>query len=328
MIDPVLLTQIAAFDDLEFLVKFLLQLALPLEGKVGRADDEDALDQTAQLQFADQQTGHDGLAGAGIVGEQEADLGEFEQMVVNRLQLVRQRIDLADRQAEIGVELEGDAKGIGLQAEPQQVWVAVKGEGRRLRGQRAEWGFVTGFEGRERGSRRPPRRTSHGSGICCPKIFDRLVLSPANARKTSPSAAEDAELKASTKARGLQQNLVVCPAAEGRGLHAVTAGGRRLKALRELAAEGVIPADCKVPCLVEEPDAARETSLIENTVRAAMHPADEFAAMAALIDAGEPIEAAAIRFGVTERHVKQRLRLGTVAPSCSTNSGPGTCPSR
>ena len=144
--------------------------------------------------------------------------------------------------------------------------------------------------------------------------LDRLVLSPANARKTSPSAAEDAELKASTKARGLQQNLVVCPAAEGRGLHAVTAGGRRLKALRELAAEGVIPADCKVPCLVEEPDAARETSLIENTVRAAMHPADEFAAMAALIDAGEPIEAAAIRFGVTERHVKQRLRLGTVAP--------------
>ena len=34
--------------------------------------------------------------------------------------------------------------------------------------------------------------------------LDRLVLSPANARKTSPSAAEDAELKASLKARGLK----------------------------------------------------------------------------------------------------------------------------
>jgi hypothetical protein len=32
--------------------------------------------------------------------------------------------------------------------------------------------------------------------------------------------------------------------------------GRRLKALQELAAEGVIPADFKVPCLVEEPAAA------------------------------------------------------------------------
>jgi ParB family chromosome partitioning protein len=76
--------------------------------------------------------------------------------------------------------------------------------------------------------------------------LDRLILSPANARKTPPSAAEDAELKASIKTRGLKQNLVVCPAAEGHGLHAVTAGGRRLKALQELAADGVIPADYKV----------------------------------------------------------------------------------
>ena len=144
--------------------------------------------------------------------------------------------------------------------------------------------------------------------------LDRLVLSPANARKTAPSAAEDAELKASLAAHGLKQNLVVCPSPEGNGLFAVTAGGRRLKALQELAAEGAIPAGYEVPCLVEEPDAALETSLLENTVRAQMHPADEFAAMAALIDAGEKIEAVALRFGVSERHVRQRLKLGKVAP--------------
>ena len=111
---------IAAFDDLELLVELLLQLALPLEGEVGRADDEDALDQAAQLQFADQQAGHDRLARAGVVGEQEAHPRELEQIVVNRLKLVRQRIDAADRQAEIRIELVGDAEGIGLQAEPQQ----------------------------------------------------------------------------------------------------------------------------------------------------------------------------------------------------------------
>src|SRR6202011_4536048 len=97
-------------------------------------------------------------------------------------------------------------------------------------------------------------------------------------------------------------------------VHAVTAGGRRLKALQELAAEGVIPTDFSVPCLVEQPEQALETSLMENTVRAAMHPADEFVAMAGLIDARETIEAVAIRFGVSERHVRQRLRLGKLAP--------------
>jgi hypothetical protein len=43
--------------------------------------------------------------------------------------------------------------------------------------------------------------------------------------------------------------------------------------LQELAAEGVITSDYAVPCLVEEPDVALETSLMENTIRAAMYPA-------------------------------------------------------
>jgi ParB family transcriptional regulator, chromosome partitioning protein len=96
-------------------------------------------------------------------------------------------------------------------------------------------------------------------------------------------------------------------------VHAVVAGGRRLKALPELGAESVIPVDFKVPCLVEQPEQALETSLMENTVRAAMHPADEFVAMAELIDAGEAVEAVALRF-VSERYVRQRLRLGKLAP--------------
>jgi ParB family transcriptional regulator, chromosome partitioning protein len=144
--------------------------------------------------------------------------------------------------------------------------------------------------------------------------LDRLVLSPVNVRKIPASAAEDTELKASIRAGGLKQNLIVHPAENDATLFAVTAGGRRLKALQALAAEGAIAADCEVPCLVEGPDAALETSLMENTVRAAMHPADEFVAMAGLIDAGAAIEAVAARFGVSERHVRQRLRLGKLAP--------------
>jgi ParB family chromosome partitioning protein len=144
--------------------------------------------------------------------------------------------------------------------------------------------------------------------------LDQLVLSPTNVRKTPPSAAEDVELKASIRARGLKQNLVVHRSAGDAETHEVTAGGRRLKALQALAAEGAIPADYKVPCLVEAADEALETSLMENTIRAAMHPADEFVAMAALIDAGSTVEAVAARFGVPEQRVRQRLRLGKLAP--------------
>jgi ParB family chromosome partitioning protein len=144
--------------------------------------------------------------------------------------------------------------------------------------------------------------------------LDRLVLSPTNVRKSPTSASEDAELKASIRAGGLKQNLIVCPVAGEPERFAVTAGGRRLKALQELAAESAIASDCDVPCLVEAPDAALETSLMENTVRAAMHPADEFVAMAALIDSGATVEAVAARFGVSERHVRQRLKLGKLAP--------------
>ena len=144
--------------------------------------------------------------------------------------------------------------------------------------------------------------------------LDKLVLSPTNVRKTPSSAAEDAELEASIRASGLKQNLVVHPMGDAKDVHAVVAGGRRLKVLQKLAAEGALPAGFKVPCLVEEPEAARETSLMENTIRSAMHPADEFVAMASLIDAGETIEAIAVRFGTSERHVRQRLRLGKLAP--------------
>src|SRR3546814_2990602 len=45
-----------------------------------------------------------------------------------------------------------------------------------------------------------------------------------------------------------------------------------------------------------------------------MHPADQFEAFAALIDAGETVPAIATRFGVSDKLVRQRLKLGKVAP--------------
>ena len=144
--------------------------------------------------------------------------------------------------------------------------------------------------------------------------IERLTLSPTNARKTAATAAEDAELEASIRAKGILQNLIVHPAGVDE-VYLVDAGGRRLKILQKLAAKGVIDTKTyRVPCKIEEPADAVETSLAENTIRAAMHPADEFVAMAALIDGGAAIGNVATRFGTSERHVRQRLRLGKLAP--------------
>ena len=155
--------------------------------------------------------------------------------------------------------------------------------------------------------------------------LSQLVLSPANVRKTAATTAEDAELEASIRAKGILQNLIVhLTQAGGRTVYEVDAGGRRLKILQKLAAEGVIDHDHPVPCLIRELEASVETSLMENTVRAAMHPADEFVAMAELIDAGAAIDAVAARFGTSERHVRQRLGSASWRPNCSTPTAPAT----
>src|SRR6185312_7288414 len=125
-----LLADIAPLQHFELLVEFLLELALPLEREVGRADDEHALDQLAQLQLADKEAGHDRLAGASVVGEQEAHPRELQEVVVHRLELVWQRIDPADREPEIRVELISDAEGIGLKAKAQDTAVAIERGGR------------------------------------------------------------------------------------------------------------------------------------------------------------------------------------------------------
>jgi len=57
-----------------------------------------------------------------------------------------------------------------------------------------------------------------------------------------------------------------------------------------------------------------EVSLAENEMREAMHPADQFVAFKQRVDAGQPVEDIAARFGVTPLVVRQRLKLACVSP--------------
>ena len=145
----------------------------------------------------------------------------------------------------------------------------------------------------------------------------RLALAPENVRKTPPDEAAEAQLRASIAEHDLLENLVVRPDepdTDGIERFAVVAGGRRLAALRALAENGTLHADHPVPCKIAANRNAGELSLAENVVRIAMHPADQVVAFAGLADSGVTVAAIAARFGVSERTVEQRLRLGNAAP--------------
>ena len=148
--------------------------------------------------------------------------------------------------------------------------------------------------------------------------LSQLELSPDNVRKTPADASAFTELKASIAAHGLLENLIARamePSPDGPGRYAVIAGGRRLAAMQALAAEGALDEDHPVPCrMIGSIAAAEEVSLAENSVRAAMHPADQVEAFRRLADAGSTAAAIAARFGVSERTVEKRLRLGNAAP--------------
>ncbi len=142
--------------------------------------------------------------------------------------------------------------------------------------------------------------------------LNKLVYSKENVRRTG---GEDgiAELAASIVVHGLRQNLNV--RATDKGRFEVIAGGRRLRALKQLAKEGLLAKDVGVPCrIMADGENAAEISLVENTMRVAMHPDDQFEAFQRLVDDGQSVEGVAARFGVTPAVVERRLKLARVSP--------------
>lgn len=140
--------------------------------------------------------------------------------------------------------------------------------------------------------------------------LNKLTAWEGNVRKTQNKSGID-ELAASIKAHGLQQNLVVRK--DGKKF-AVVAGGRRLKALQQLAKAGDIEATYEVPCRITETADASEISLAENVMREDMHPADQFQAFRDLADKGTPALDIGTRFGRSETHVLKLLKLARVSP--------------
>jgi ParB family transcriptional regulator, chromosome partitioning protein len=146
--------------------------------------------------------------------------------------------------------------------------------------------------------------------------LNKLVRSPRNVRKTGGERFED--LTASILAHGLLHNLTVIEQLSQKGTstgkYEVIAGARRFAALQHLAREKKLSKTFDVPCKVVEASVALEASLAENTIRVAMHPADQFVAFQSLAESGLSVDEVAARFGVTPLFVRQRLKLANVAP--------------
>ncbi|MGA2440692.1 MAG: ParB/RepB/Spo0J family partition protein [Tepidisphaeraceae bacterium] len=149
--------------------------------------------------------------------------------------------------------------------------------------------------------------------------LSKLRPSRQNPRWVKPRPEAHRRLVASIRAFGLLEPLVVRPIPDKSGEYQVIAGNRRLAALRQIHRDS--KDDPKISCEVRDVDepTAGALSLSENFVREDMHPLDEAEAFAKLAaDEAKGAESIASQFGVTERYVRQRMKLAGLADVVKT----------
>ena len=132
-------------EDFEGQLEAAVEFVLPLFGQRAGADDEAALEVAAGDEFFDQKAGHDGLAGAGIVGEEEAQRRTGQHGLVDGGDLVRERLDVGGVYGQQGIEEMGEADALGLGNEAEEGAVAVEAPWAGLFGD-ADAGLVVAVE--------------------------------------------------------------------------------------------------------------------------------------------------------------------------------------
>ncbi|MCA2012423.1 ParB N-terminal domain-containing protein [Cereibacter sphaeroides] len=135
--------------------------------------------------------------------------------------------------------------------------------------------------------------------------------------RSEPPSEEIEALAASIDEIGLLQNLSGWLDPDQPSKVGVVAGGRRLRAMILLAQRQERSLDdTRVPVkIAPDEDTARTWASAENSARAALHPADEIRAYGRLQAKGADPNAIARAFAVSERHVRQRLKLATLPAS-------------
>ena len=130
---------------------------------------------------------------------------------------------------------------------------------------------------------------------------------------------DDPALAANIEAVGLISPLTV--ERVGSGKYEITAGQLRYRAILQLVASGTskrfpdenATVECRINETEEQIGDMVDISLSENLHRKAMHPIDEFKAFARLVEEGMSPEKVALRHGVAERYVLQRMKLSRLS---------------
>ncbi len=147
--------------------------------------------------------------------------------------------------------------------------------------------------------------------------LDKLVASDLNVRRIKAGVSVE-DLAEDVARRGLLRSLNVRPELDGDGAETcrftVTAGGRRLAALKLLVKQKRLAKNAPVPCIVKADGIEEEDSLAENKMREALHSLDQFRAFERLFGQGLAIEEIAARFIVSAQVVRQRLKLAAASP--------------
>jgi len=138
-------------------------------------------------------------------------------------------------------------------------------------------------------------------------VITDLVRHPRNARTIQPTSEHTAALLASVRSVGVLMPVMVAPMDDGR--LGVLAGWQRVSAAQ---AAGRI----RVPALrVASADAGqRQLSLVENTLRVAMHPVDAWRSTDTLMQGGASLDVAAATLGLSPREANRMRLLSQMHP--------------
>ena len=124
--------QLVIGQDVERKMEPAIQLILPLFGEAAGADDQTAMKIAARDQLLHEKAGHDGLAGTRVIGEQEAQRLARQHRLVDRRDLMRQRIDHRRMDGQDRIEQVGQADTLRLGDQPEESAFAVEAPGAAL----------------------------------------------------------------------------------------------------------------------------------------------------------------------------------------------------
>ncbi len=116
-------------QDLKRQVEAVVQLVLPLLGEAAGANDEAPLQVASRNQLLHEQPGHDGLAGARVVGQEKSERLARQHGLIDGRDLMRQRIDQRRVDCQHGVKQMCELNAVQLGHQTEEVAVAVEAPG-------------------------------------------------------------------------------------------------------------------------------------------------------------------------------------------------------